>query len=223
MFEGFSEETLRFLWGIRLNNERSWFLEHKEEYQRSLYEPLKALAAQSQEALHARFPRLLLNVHTTRIYRDARRLHGRGPYKDDLWFVLREEEEEWTETPVFYFEISPEGYEYGMGYYSARPSVMEQYRRRILREPKELETLARRLNRQKQFVLEGPEYRRAKGQVSELLTPWFNRKSVTLDAARPADELLFSPELTGVLADGFAWLMPYYQYFKSLELEPPVD
>ena len=28
MFEGFSPETVDFLWGIRMNNNRDWFLEH---------------------------------------------------------------------------------------------------------------------------------------------------------------------------------------------------
>lgn len=54
---------------------------------------------------------------------------------------------------------------------------MEAYRRQILAAPKELERLARKLNRQTRFILEGEEYKRPKGEVSELLKPWFNRKS----------------------------------------------
>ncbi len=29
MFEGFSQETVDFMWGIRFNNEKSWFEAHK--------------------------------------------------------------------------------------------------------------------------------------------------------------------------------------------------
>ena len=32
MFQGFSQEAVDFLWGIRFNNERGWFEAHKEEY-----------------------------------------------------------------------------------------------------------------------------------------------------------------------------------------------
>ena len=46
MFEGFTPETVDFLWGIRLNNERGWFLEHKDQYDRALYGPMKALSQQ---------------------------------------------------------------------------------------------------------------------------------------------------------------------------------
>ncbi len=28
MFQGYTQETVDFLWGIRFNNERGWFMEH---------------------------------------------------------------------------------------------------------------------------------------------------------------------------------------------------
>ena len=43
MFTGFTPETIDFLWGIRMNNNRDWFLEHKKQYVSTLYEPMKAL------------------------------------------------------------------------------------------------------------------------------------------------------------------------------------
>ena len=43
MFEGFSPETVDFLWGIRMNNNKEWFTEHKKDYVNHLYEPMKAL------------------------------------------------------------------------------------------------------------------------------------------------------------------------------------
>ena len=30
MFTGFTDETVDFMWGIRFNNERTWFEAHKE-------------------------------------------------------------------------------------------------------------------------------------------------------------------------------------------------
>ena len=49
----------------------------------------RELGAQTQALFSEKFPKLSLNLHVSRIYRDARRLHGRGPYKDHLWFTLR--------------------------------------------------------------------------------------------------------------------------------------
>lgn len=220
MFQGFTEETIDFLWGIRMNNNREWFTAHKKEYQTQLYEPMKALSAVVWEDLKEECGPYLLTPKVARIYRDARRIHGGGPYKESLWFVLQKPVEDWTATPAFYFEVMPAGYEYGMGYYCARPVQMEVYRRRILREPGELEALARRLNGQTEFVLTGDEYKRPKGQVSELLKPWFNRKSLALVCAHKPDELLLSPALKDTVVEAFRWLMPYYDYLRRLEQEP---
>ena len=52
-FEGYTQETLDFLWGIRFNNERSWFLAHKQDYEAHLLAPTRALGEQVYEALHA--------------------------------------------------------------------------------------------------------------------------------------------------------------------------
>ncbi len=219
MFQGFSQETIQFLWGIRFNNERTWFNAHKQDYLQHLYEPLKELAADVQERMAARYPDAQLNIKVTRIYRDARRLHGRGPYKEQLWFVLREPVEPETPAPTFYFEISPDGYAYGLSYYCPRPSFMEKYRHKILREPEKLEKLARRLKGRPDIVLEGTEYKRSKGAVSDALKPWFNRKWVELNVCRPFDDRYDRPELVDDMVDTFCFLMPYYQYFMEVGLE----
>ena len=88
MFQGFSGATVDFLWGIRFNNERSWFEAHKEEYQTHLLSPMKALSAEVYDRFHDKHPDLPMVCKVSRIYRDARRLFGRGPYKDHLWLSL---------------------------------------------------------------------------------------------------------------------------------------
>ena len=43
MFTGFTDETVDFMWGIRFNNERTWFEAHKETYLNHFYRPMQAL------------------------------------------------------------------------------------------------------------------------------------------------------------------------------------
>ena len=52
MFTGFCPETMDFLWGIRMNNNRQWFEAHKEQYNQYLYRPMKALG----QAVFSGFP-----------------------------------------------------------------------------------------------------------------------------------------------------------------------
>ena len=54
----FSDETIQFLWGIRFNNERSWFQAHKEEYLNTLYRPMQDLGAHLLESVGAENPDL---------------------------------------------------------------------------------------------------------------------------------------------------------------------
>ena len=69
MFTGFTPEAIDFLWGLRFNNNREWFQEHKQQYQTALYEPMKAL---SQELTEAFAQTEGLKMHLSRIYRDMR-------------------------------------------------------------------------------------------------------------------------------------------------------
>ena len=50
-FQGYTQETVDFLWGIRFNNERGWFLAHKDDYQQHLLAPTRELAQQIAEEL----------------------------------------------------------------------------------------------------------------------------------------------------------------------------
>ena len=220
MLQGFSNETIDFMWGIRFNNEKSWFEQHKETYRAHFYEPMKALAAQVYEIFQDRHGDLELATRVSRIYRDARRLRGRGPYKDRLWFSMERPSEAWTHDPVFWFELAPEGYSYGMGYYAAKPATMARFRARLDRDPKPFEKLARPLERQDVFTLEHACYKKPKGDLGKLLSPWYNSKNLSLICQRPHDERLFSPDLVQTLAEGYDFLAPYYAYFLSLEGDP---
>ena len=76
MFQGFSQQAVDFLWGIRFNNERGWFEAHKQEYLTYVAAPMRELGEQVQQVMEEEFPRLGLNLHVSRIYRDARRPQG---------------------------------------------------------------------------------------------------------------------------------------------------
>ena len=216
MFTGFTDATVDFLWGIRFNNERPWFEAHKETYLSELYRPMKDLGAEIYDFLSEQRPDDPMVCRVSRIYRDARRLHGQGPYKDHLWFCIRTGDQDWTGRPTFYFEIAPDYYSYGMGFWCPRPALMAAYRRGLDQHPETLSRLVRQFNKQEVFTLSGPEYARSKGETTALLQPWYNRKSINLQHDGPLDERIFSPELAQDVIDGFRALMPLYRYFDKL-------
>lgn len=221
MFTGFSDATIDFLWELRFHNERPWFLEHKQVFLDTLDRPMKALAADVTAALEQAYPDRKWYLHVARIYRDARRLHGRGPYKEHLWFTIERPHERFESVPALYFELAPNYYSYGCGYWDAGAATMAKLRARIDNDPKPLEKLARRLNKSK-FVLSGEEFKRPKGDAGKLLNPWYNRKNIAIGYDDNPEGVLFTPQLKGEVLDGFRFLMPYYQYLDTLagDMEP---
>ena len=163
----------------------------------------------------------------TRIYRDARRLFGRGPYKDHLWFTVERPTEPagaWTGKPAFWFELAPEYWSYGLGYWMPKPVTMAKLRARIDREPEPMERLTRRLKRSSEFTLELDEYRRPRSEApSELLSPWYRAKSFAITHSGALTEELYSRAIVERLKTGFTFLLPYYDWLQALDAEPEPD
>ena len=132
MFQGFTPEAVEFLWGIKFNNNREWFLPRKEQFLALVDRPMRELGSELFDAIAAAYPKQSLKLHVCRIYRDARRLFGRGPYKDHLWFGLRRMAPSEGAEPGFYFEVAPEYYSYGMGCWDPTPVTMAKLRARIV-------------------------------------------------------------------------------------------
>ena len=215
MFEGFTRETSEFLWELSFHNERPWFQEHKEEYMRVLHEPFHALAEDALAVMSEASPLSNFSLHVSRIYRDARRLFGRGPYKDHLWFTLFNGDNRHTEGPSFWFELSAATFSYGLGYFDIMPVQMQALRDTIDANPAHFERLASDVMKMRGFRVIGPEYRRPKKDLGPIINPWYNRKCVGLERQRDFDPALMGPDLTGTITRAYLRMMPMYEYFYN--------
>ena len=218
MFNGFTKATSDFFWELNFNNERPWFLEHKEEFERVLNTPFKALAADTNELMGQRFPDINCKLHTARIYRDARRLFGRGPYKDHLWFSIKDDDG-LLEGPMFWFEIGAAEFSYGMGFYSATAAQMQCFRNIVDANPAAFESLIEEIEKYPEFILTGEMYSRAKGTHNERIDNWYNRRRLGLEHSENFGGDLYSPELPKILADEYEKLMPMYRFFRRFYYE----
>ena len=223
MFTGFTDKTAGFLWELAFNNERPWFLAHKDEFEQVLNLPFKALAADTMELMESRFPGRDLRLHVSRIYRDARRLFGRGPYKDHLWFSIKSSEA-LLEGPMFWFEIGAADYSYGMGFYSATADQMSAFRRSVDANPARFRRIAQELMSDGRFTVTGEEYAKSKGSHDEVIDLWYNRKRIGLEVSRDFGGEALTPELPRLLADAYAKLMPMYDFFVEFyRVAPPEE
>ncbi|MCL2358091.1 MAG: DUF2461 domain-containing protein [Defluviitaleaceae bacterium] len=220
MFTGFTPSTIDFMWNLRLNNRRDWFEANKEEFRQVFQNPMKALGKEVFEQIAKDCGTRGFIHKVSRIYKDARRIRDGEPYRCNLWFSIEKPSEEWTSSPVFWFELSPEEWSYGLGYYQAKPITMAKFRARIDRDPEKFEKFIAPLEKQDEFILDGDEYKRKKEAPSPKASAWYNRKSFSLIHKQKNGEELFLPELANRLVAGYKFLMPFYDYFITLDSDP---
>lgn len=215
MFTGFTPETMDFLWGIRMNNNRDWFTQRKGDYVRTLYEPMKELGQAVFQPFLER-PGNLLKV--SRIYRDAR-MHPPTPYKESLWLCIRRDVDWWAENPCLYFELNPEGANYGFFYWKPRTTVLEDFRRNISAKPDDFLKLIARTEAAVGQPVTAECYKRPKPTDNPALIPYFAWKGqigCTREIA-PGDRL-FGSQLEEEVSGFFEALTPLYEYFNQYTL-----
>ncbi|MBQ6997429.1 MAG: DUF2461 domain-containing protein [Oscillospiraceae bacterium] len=212
MFSGFSPETVDFLWGIRMNNNREWFQANKQHYIDALYEPMKALG-QELFVPFADRPGNILKV--SRIYRDAR-MHHPLPYKESLWICIRADVEWWAENPCLFFEINPEGVDYGFFYWKPPVSALENFRREISAHPQKFLKLIRSAEAATGIGVTADCYKRPKPTENKALTPYFAWKGA-ISCIRHEDfsEATFGPELAIRVRQMLEQLIPVYEFFHK--------
>ena len=215
MFSGFTPETIDFLWGIRMINNREWFQEHKKQYVDTLYEPMKALGAYLFQPFLDK-PGTLLKV--SRIYRDAR-LHHPLPYKESLWICIRQDVQWWAENPCLYFQMTPEGADYGFFFWKPRTAALEEFRRDITERSGEFLALIRDTEAAVGQPITAQCYKRPKPCEKEELERFFAWKGqIGCTRELAPGEALFSPSLSREVGDFFTKLTPLYDYFTRFRV-----
>ncbi len=211
MFAGFTPETVDFLWGIRMNNNREWFLAHKDQYVETLYAPMKELGKQLFQPFADR-PGNVLKV--SRIYRDAR-LHHPDPYKESLWICIRRDVEWWAENPCLYFEIRPEGVGYGLIWWRPRVAALEDFRKAITENPKEFLSLIKKVEKAVGLPVTAELYKRPKVTDNPKLASYFAWKGQIACCVEEAPgDSMFGPELGQRALELFEKLLPLYEYLN---------
>jgi uncharacterized protein (TIGR02453 family) len=210
MFQGFSQEALDFLLGIRYNNDREWFEPRKNVYTEKVYEPMKALA----EEIYAPFADTGMICKAGRIYRDEKfppYLH----YRDTMWIYVRYEAFWWNKTPTLYFELSPDGAEFGFRIAKPEAAVMERFRSMLTEDGGEFLALAKKLKK-KGISFGGEEYKRPKKCPLPEAEEFFRRKGLSAYVRVSDLTELSSPRLVKQIIRTFRDVLPLNELFHEI-------
>ena len=213
MFEGFTPETVDFLWGIRMNNNREWFTAHKSDYVNTLYNPMKELGAHLYSLVEDK-PGNLLKV--SRIYRDAR-LHPSVPYKESLWICIRKDVQWWAEYPCLFFEICPEGVSYGLLLWQPKVADMDKFRKSICANPDAFLSLIRKTEKATKIPVSAQLYKKPKTCEDPRLTEFFRwKKGIACIKEESFSPETFGPELGDRALAFLEKLVPLYETLNRI-------
>ncbi len=228
-FKGFSPKTLKFLRGLKANNNKAWFQAHRGDYEEYVLQPLRDLVTDLWEFMLEIDPHFeiapVVNKTISRIYRDTRFSKDKSPFRSTVWFTFKSQKKDWT-THVcgYFFELSVNSYRYGMGFYNAAPVIMSKFREMIDENPKEFLRAISFFAKQKTFILEGTKYKRIIDKTKpEKIQNWYQRKNMYLVCNRKIDDTLFSPKLVDDLIYGFGTIAPFYHYLQKINLRNQED
>lgn len=222
VFSGFYPESLQFLIDVRMNNSKEWFEANRKNYEKVLLKPFQSLVMDLGRDINA-IDTLLditpsVNKTISRIFRDTRFSKDKSLYRSTMWITFKRMQKEWRDSPTFFFEISPESYRYGMGFYSASSDSMDIFREMIDKNPKEFLDAISFYSGQKEFVVEGDRYKKLlnKDKPAEI-QEWYNRKNLYIVRNCNSVQRLFEKELVEDLIQGFNLISPVYHYLCKVD------
>jgi len=221
-FEGFSDETIDFLKNLKENNNKSWFEENKEKYIHHLLTPMEYLVMDLSSFILSIDPLLEVTPSSgytiSKIYRDTRFSKDKSPYKIRMWITFKRRSKEWSSNPAFFFELSPDSYRYGMGFFQANPTTMKIFRENIDTSLDKFKNAISFYSKQDVFVVEGDKYKRILDkEKTEDINEWYQRKNLYLVCNKEIDNLLFSKELVDKLIADFSLIKDFYTYLNQLK------
>lgn len=167
-FVGFPEEGLRFLSGLKKNNNREWFEARKDVYREQVAAPAQAFVVALGRRLQVISNGIIFDTRLNgsgsvmRIYRDTRFSKDKTPYKDWLGIFFWEGKLKKMENPGYYVHIDPKGSFVAAGHYHFTKSFFEPYRDAVVhtRRGKDLENILASLGRVKGLVIGGDKGKR---------------------------------------------------------------
>ncbi len=139
----FSDTALKFLRGLKRNNDREWFDARKAVYEQELKAPMLAVITAINEAMldfapeHVRPPQKAM----MRIYRDIRFSSDKSPYKTQVAAWWSRNGLEKTSGGGFYFHVSGTQVTVAAGVYMPEREQLLAIRRYLVEHHEELRSL----------------------------------------------------------------------------------
>lgn len=216
-FTGFTRHTFDFLFEVGLINTCEWFEQNRKRYETHVKRPLYALAARLLPTVLEADPAVNRRIAScvSRIRRDTRYTEDKRPYRSNAWIAYRHPQKSVSESWSFYFEISPEGYGYGMGMFSGDAARMNAIRKAIKAEPSHFLALAAELEANG-FSVYGDSYKRNRyPDADEAVARFLNLKGLGWSFFSDALTETMTESFADVLENRIRLMTPMYRFIQN--------
>jgi uncharacterized protein (TIGR02453 family) len=164
-FERFRPTLFEFLEQLADNNNRPWFQENKQRYEREVLEPALAFIRAFQPRLKRISPYFVASDRRVggslmRVYRDTRFAKDANPYKTNVGIQFRHEQGRDIHAPGFYVHIAPGECFLAVGLWRPEPEPLGQVRRAIVEWPDRWRRARSDKKFLRRFALEGGSLKR---------------------------------------------------------------
>ena len=221
----FTPESFDFLVDLAANNNRDWFMENRQRYERTIRTPALNLISDIAADLAMISPHFLalpkkVGGSLLRMHRDVRFSRDKSPYKTNIGIQFRHEMGRDIHAPGFYLHIEKSECFIGAGIWRPDSATLGKIRDAIIE--KSDAWIAARDNSafRKQFALEGDSLKNApRGYARDhpLISDLKRKDFIAI--APISDRRITSSDLPGELVGRFSQAAPIMRFLcRALEL-----
>ena len=221
MFNGFTDDTVRFLMDLKFHNNSDFFHANHDLYVENVQTPFYQMITDLAPYMQKIDPLMEIRPHKclSRIHRDTRFSKDKSPYRDHHWFLFRRAGEPREKCLFYYFEFGPDRLDWGMGIWGENRELMDLFRKRIRANPEgmmamidDMDLPARRL------FLGGSSFKRMEipAGIPERMKTWYTRKDMYIGKYDPPRQWAFSARILKETLKDFQTLAPLYQTLRGI-------
>ena len=218
-FPGFPKETLRFLRALRRNNNRDWFLAHKDVYETSVRAPMVELVTALGGAILNFAPEMVVDPRRNiyRIHRDIRFSQDKSPYKTHVAALFWPRGLAKNACAALYFHLEPAEVLVAGGIYMPGSAEIRAIRGHIAENWEQMRAIVSAAQFRRLFGrLEGEQLSRPpRGFPPEHPAMDLLRRKQFLVAITDPPALAESPKLFPRIITAFAAMMPLIRFLNA--------
>ena len=226
VYRGITPDALWLLAENRFQNSKEFYESKKTAIKEQVLIPMQqicAALADMMEKIDGKIS-VIPSRMISRIRRDTRFTKDKTLYREHVWATFVRPKKEFPCSPAFWFEITPQGYTCGVGYYCTTPQLMQAYRDAILADPAAFRRAVRKAERAG-FAFGGESYKKDKpGNVPEDLRTYYNQKDAFVCRENPSLTTLRDAGIIEEFKKGIQKLEPLYHFLQkaseSIEMPP---